>query len=46
MLIRPKTRQGLVIFQKSYETAADTASISQRCLGLWVGQAIDFLAGR
>jgi hypothetical protein len=22
MLIRPKTRQGLVIFQKSYETAA------------------------
>jgi hypothetical protein len=22
------------------------ASISQRCLGLWVGQAIDFLAGR
>jgi hypothetical protein len=25
MLIRPKTRQGLVIFQKSYETAAEAS---------------------
>ena len=46
MLNRLKTRKMLAIFQKSYETAADYPSVSQGGLGLWLGQAIDFLAGR